>query len=154
MRKSSQHTPKSQAEREYYSKALKHLDYQPTVDDTIKFPETDDANRDYSLPTSSVRRRPKLKQQILSHFEENWIKWLLAGISIIIFYLMVDSKIGISTIDTKVDIMKEDILELKGTEKENIERFHKQDLQLQETKLRVDAIEKRTEQEQPLTKKN
>lgn len=153
MRKTSQHTGKSKAEREYYSKSLKHLDYQPTVDETMKFPETDDSARDYSVPTSTHRRKTTIKQQIIDHFEENWIKWVFVGVSIVIFYLMVDSKISISTIGTKVEVIKEDVSELKKAEKDNVERFHKQDLQILEARMRIDAFEKQGSN-QDKTKKN
>ena len=155
MRKTSQHAGKSRAEKEYYSKALKHIDYEPTVDETMKFPETDDAARDYSTPTSTHRRKTPIKQQIIDHFEENWIKWVIVGASIVIFYLMVDSKIAISTIGTKVDVIKEDVSELKKAEKDNQKRFHQQDLQIQEARLRIDAFEKQgSNQDKPLTEKN
>jgi len=154
MRKTSPHAGKSKAEKEYYSKALKHLDYQPTVDETIKFPETDDADKDYSIPTSTHRRRTNLKQQICDYFEDNWIKWLLAGIGAVIFYLMVGAKISISTVETKVDIIMEDVTDLKKVEKEHQERFHQQDLQIQESRLRIQALEKRDSgQENTVTKK-
>lgn len=155
MRKTSQHVGKSNAEREYYSKALKHLDYQPTVDETMKFPETDDAARDYSIPTSTHRRKTPIKQQLIDHFEDNWIKWVLIVASIMFSYLMIDSKISISTLGIKIDVIKDDVSELKKAEKDNLERFHQQDLQIQEARLKIDAFEKQGgNQDKPPTEKN
>ena len=155
MRETSQHVGKSKAEKEYYSKALKHFDYQPTVDETMKFPETDDAARDYSTPTSTHRRRTPIKQQLIDHFEDNWIKWVLLVASIMFSYLVIDSKISISTLGIKIDVIKDDVSELKKAEKDNLERFHQQDLQIQEAKLKIDAFEKQGgNQDKPLTEKN
>ena len=145
MRKTHNHTTKSKIEREYYAKALKDLDYEPTVDETIKFPETDDRKRDFSLPKSPHRRKISFKQKVSDHFEENWIKWLLTGACVVIFFLMIDSKTHIASINTKVDTIKEDVTELKKTEKENLERFHKHELELQEVKFKMEVLEKKDE---------
>ena len=142
MRQSTSHKIKSRAEREYYAKALKNLDYEPTVDDTLDFPETDDKDRDYSIPTSPHRRKKtSMKQKLIEHFEDNWIKWVFAGVGTIIFFFMIDSKVDITRIDTKVEIMSEDVIDLKKSDKENLERFHKHELELQKANLKIESLE-------------
>lgn len=142
MRKSTSHAAKTKSEREYYSKAIRNLDYEPTVDDAIKFPETDEGKSDYSLQRSIHKRRINLKQRVLDHMEENWIKWVLAGTAIVIGYLVYDSKINISVLMTKVETIVSEISELKNNEKANVEKLHQHDLEIQEAKFKIESVEK------------
>ena len=141
MRNPSGHAGKSKSAREYYTKAIKHLDYEPTLDESLKFPESDDTQRDYSVQKSPKRRKPTIKQQFLDHWEENWVRWLIAGVGIVLLYLMVDSKIAITAINGKVDNIKEEVTELKQVNKSNQDRFQQQELKLQEQHFRISSIE-------------
>lgn len=136
------HTGKSKYEKDYYSRQIKNLDYEPTVDETINFPETESAKRDYSVPKSSVKRKPKIKQQIIDHFEENWLKWVVGFVALFLLYFLVDSKVDIKGIDTKVDIIKEDVNELKQNQRDNVEKIHQQDMKIQENKFHIEEIDK------------
>lgn len=136
------HIGKSSYEKDYYSRQIKNLDYEPTIDETINFPETESAKRDYSIPKSTKKRKPKLKQKIIDHIEENWIKWAIGFAALVLLYFFVDSKVDIKGIDTKVDVIKEDVKELKQNQKENVEKFHQQDMKIQENKLHIEEIDK------------
>ena len=43
--------------------------------------------------------------------------------------------------------INEDIIELNESQKENIEKFHKQDLMIQENKIRFETIDKKDKKE-------
>jgi len=141
MRDIKKHIPKSNAHREYYVKVLKNLDYEPTVDDTLKFPETDDKDKDYSLPTTEKRRRLPFKTQIREHFEENWIKYVVGIISAVLFFLMVESKIDISVIKEKINNLREDIIEVKSLTKENRNKLDNQEKEILENKYKIKYLE-------------
>ncbi len=143
MRNPGSHTGKSRPEREYYTKAIKHLDYEPTLDESLKFPETDDTQRDYSVQKSPKRRKPTIKQQLFDHWEENWVKWLIAGVGAVLLYLMLDSKVAITAISGKVDVIKEEVTELKQVNKTNQERFQQHELKIQEQHFRMSSIEEK-----------
>lgn len=145
MRNIGKHVSKSTAHKYSYIDNLKNMDYEPTIDDTLKFPETDDKERDFSLPKSSKKRPIPLKNKFHDHIEQNWLSYLIGIIGIIFFYFMVDSKTDISRIDTNVSNIKDDVNELKNDHKENINTLHKQKLEILENKYRIKAIEATTQ---------
>lgn len=133
------HTGKSKVEKDYYSRFIKNLDYEPTVDETIKFPETDDTKRDFSLPKSSEKRKVRLTQKISDHFNDNWLHWIIGAVAMILIFLMVDSKVDIKGIETNVDNIKDEVKDIKDSQKEIRNKLHDQDLQIQENKIRIET---------------
>jgi len=101
MKKRGTYNGKTRQAKDYYAKTIKNQDYEPTVDETINFPETDDVEKDFSLPKSTKKRKPKFKQVIIDHFNENWLYWVVGIICIVIFFYMVDAKVDIKGIDTR-----------------------------------------------------
>lgn len=136
------HIGKSKFQKDYYSRQIKSLDYEPTIDETINFSETESSKRDYSVPKSTKKRKQKFKQQLIDHFEDNWLKWVIGFVTLFLLFFLVDSKVDIKGIDTKVDVIKEDVNELKQNQKENVEKLHQQDMKTQENKLRIEELEK------------
>jgi len=143
MRKSQSHVPKSNLEKEYYMKGIKNFDYEPTVDEAIKFPVTDNTDRDFSVQTSPHRRKSNFNESFFNHLEDNWIKWLIAGIGFVIFYLMVDSKIDITRILTNVENLKQDVTRLNDGQEQNAEKIQKQEIEIEKTKMKIEFIEEK-----------
>lgn len=70
------HVGKSSAERKYYTKAIKELRIQPTLDESLDFQESDDVSPDFTVPESTKKRRISLKYQLKEHVIENWYYWI------------------------------------------------------------------------------
>ena len=75
------HKTKSQRKREALYKAVRTVDYEPTVDDSLQFPSSDDKKSDYSTPTEQRTRPPKMSERISDHVKEHWIAWLVGAIA-------------------------------------------------------------------------
>lgn len=142
MRKNNSHVSKSRPERDYYSKYIKSQDYEPTVDETLKFPSTDDDKKDFSNSKTRKRRKLTFQQQFSDHLNENWPKWIGGSIVAILLWLMFDSKIAINGINYNVNTLKEDIQEMKQTDKETNEHLQKQDLNIRENQIRIESLQK------------
>lgn len=136
------HTGKTKFEKDYYSRIIKNLDYEPTVDETIKFPESDDSKKDFSVAKSSSKRKISLKEKLSYHFEENWLHWVIGVVAAVLLFLMVNSKVDIKGIETNVENIKEDVEEVKGSQKEINDKLHKQDMKIQENQLRIESLSK------------
>ena len=55
---------------------------------------------------------------------------------------MFDSKIAINGINYNVNTLKEDIQEMKQTDKETNEHLQKQDLNIRENQIRIESLQK------------
>jgi hypothetical protein len=142
MKRENTHVPKTRPEKDYYARYIKTQDYEPTVDETLKFPSTDDDKKDFSNQKSKKKRKTSFQQKVIDHFEENWIKWLGGLIITILLWLMFDSKISIAGIDFKVGRIQEDVKELKQTDKETNDRLQRQELDIRENQIKIEGIEK------------
>ncbi len=142
MRKNNSHVSKTKPERDYYSKYIKSQDYEPTIDETLKFPSTDDDKKDFSNSRTRKKRKPTFQQQLSDHWHENWPKWIGGGIVAILFWLMFDSKIEINSINYNVNDIKEDIQDMKKVDKETNEHLQNQDLNIRENQIRIENIQK------------
>jgi hypothetical protein len=142
MKRDNSHIAKSRPEKDYYAKYIKTQDYEPTVDETLKFPSTDDDKKDFSNQKSKKKRKATFQQKLQDHFEENWLKWVVGFVATILIWLMFDSKSSIGVLDIKVGRVQDDIKELKTVDKETNKRLQDQELNLRENKIRIENIEK------------
>ncbi len=143
MRDKHNHIAKTPKHKEYYMKNLKNMDYEPTIDEAIKFQDTDDNERDFSIPKSSNARPLPFFDQLKNHFEKNWIGYVISIGCLVLIFLMFDSKKEFSRIDITINNVKEDVTELKVICKENSDKIHKTELELLDEKYRIKSIEEK-----------
>lgn len=86
---------KTPREREYFTREIKKVDYQPTIDESLDFHSSDDNQSDLSISKVAATRPPKIKERLADHFKENWITWVVGGISVLLVFLF-SPLIGIS----------------------------------------------------------
>lgn len=70
------HVGKNNSERKFYTKAIKELRVEPTLDESLDFQESDDVSPDFTVPETTKKRRVSLKYQIREYITENWYYWL------------------------------------------------------------------------------
>ena len=132
------HKQKTETGRRIYRDYIKRQDYSPTVDETLSFPSSEKSEEDFSEPTTKRVRNVSLQDKIKEYVLENYINWIVGGVLVLLVFLMYGSKLDISTLNSSVSNIKENILELKGSTRGNLTKLHDQDLKIQENKLRIE----------------
>ncbi len=140
MRYNKKHIPKSASQKAYYYKAIKNQDYEPTVDETLPFAETDDTEKDFSVSKSRRPRKPPVSERIRDHIEDNWIAWIITAAAIVLFFFMVDARIGISNTNTNVDNLVQDVLDLEESDEGQSDKLHQYELDIQENKFEINSL--------------
>ncbi len=141
------HTPKNRLERDYYTRYIKSRDYEPTVDESLKFEDSSDSKPDYSEPTTNKSRKVSLKHQLEDYLRENWIPGVIGLIVVIGGYFMISSQITMGKIETLLFKMDEDVKEIKDDIKGSNDKLDKIDDQSKENSWKLDQIEKERERE-------
>jgi hypothetical protein len=128
------------AERSYYGKYIRKLDYSPTIEEKLPFSGSDESKEDLSEPTAKKARPIPFQQRFSDHISENYISWIIGIVVIIFVFLMYGAKIDISDIKIHIDIIRGDVTELKGLTKENAEKSHKHDMELQKNSIHIKSL--------------
>ena len=142
MKRNYGHTPKSKPERSAYTQYIKKQKYEPTTDEALEFEESVDKNQDLSVATSRKTRKRPIGNVLKDHFEENWPNWLVGGLTFVLLFVMVDSKIDIARIFEKFDFVNTNLERIEENQTDLKESIHNQDLQIQENKLKIEHLEK------------
>lgn len=140
MSRAKGHIPKTGQERAAYVDYIRKLDYEPTKDEALDFSESSDKEPDYSIQKANKVRRLSTWEQFQIHFEDNWVKWVIAGVAIVISFFIVTSKVSISGLEIKHDQIKKDIeninIDIDNLEKSN----NAQDLKIQKNEINIENI--------------
>ncbi len=148
-RKSSKHVAKNPAEKRFYHDYIKNQDYVPTVDESLKFKETTDQDKEFQV-NENERRRPKpVIEQLKDHISEHWVAWVIGVITVAFSYFMVNSKVDIArifekteNIEKRIDNISDDIKEINAKTEQKIDEIegknYEQDIEIKENELRLE----------------
>lgn len=136
------HAGKSNKQKQYYTKAIKGLRSEPTVDESLDFSESDNCDVDFTVQEATKRRPVPLFTKVKSHFSDNWIYWFIGFVGSVAlpfgYTTLMDSKERILKIETKMDYTQKYIDENKIDLKELGEKLNQNSLQLKEVQLKID----------------
>jgi hypothetical protein len=138
--KGQQHVPKSSHEKSAYVNYIRKLDYEPTKDEALNFSESSDKEPDYSIQKANKVSRLSTWEQFQLHIEDNWIKWVIAGVALVIGYFIVSAKISINGFDIKLDRTSKDIDKINSNIEEIRKTNQQQDLKIQKNEITIDNI--------------
>lgn len=140
MSRHSGHTPKSRDEKAAYVNYIRKLDYEPTKNEALDFNESSDKEPDYSIQQANKVTRLSPWERFQDHFEDNWVKWVIAGIFLIISYFVVTSKVSINGLNIKSDQVNKSVDKI-DSEVSNIKEVnHQQDLKIQKNEINIDNL--------------
>jgi hypothetical protein len=142
MKRTDRHVGKSFREREYYSKKIRGLDYEPTIDETLKFDESDESKKDFSLPTTRATRPRKVSERITDHLKENWIAWIFALIGLTIVYYGFTFNRALGTLEGIMGELRDTVKNMHENFKGLDDKFHSHDLEIQKNSLKIEQIER------------
>lgn len=137
------HKTKSQKKREAYYKAVRTVDYEPTVDDSLQFPVSDDKKSDYSTPTEHRARPPKISERISEHVKEYWIAWLVAAIGVVLVFFIFNFNRDMGKVEGKIEGLSTSVSEFKGDVRNLNDKVHAQDLAIQKNQLEIESLQKK-----------
>ena len=130
------HAGKSLQQKESYKRYLTNIDYEPTLDDSLQFNNTEKAGEDLSESTIKKRRPVSLKYQIIEYVKEYWFSYLIAGFVIICLYLINETRIVNKLFDYKLSELKSsfDKMDVKSEEHNKT---------IIENKIKIEMLEKK-----------
>ncbi len=135
--KQSKHGSKGQRERDYYSKVIKKTDYEPTVDESLKFPSSDSKEEDYSVSKAKNSRPPKTTDRIASHFKEYWIGWVVSLTAFFLILFAVDFNRDMGKVEGKIENIDNSISNIDKTYSQLNDKVHEQDLKIRENQVHI-----------------
>lgn len=153
-RNTSKHIPKSINERRYYHDFIKNQDYVPTVDDSLNFEETTNNDKEFKVEENKRRRPKPIKEQLIDHFTERWITYVIGVLTFVFSYLMFNAKVDIARIFVKtenieknVDKVSSDIKELNNKTDQKIdalkEKSNEQDMKIKENEIKLEYLKRK-----------
>jgi len=142
------HTGKSKKEKEYYKRGIHNLDYEPTVDDSLSFPVSDSSEEDLSVSKTQKTQSISLSDKIAEHLKNNWIGWLVMIIATALTFFAYHFSGDVGEIKGRLSGISENINRVGSLVKENIDKNHKQDLLINENRIRMNFLEKEIDKNQ------
>lgn len=136
------HVGKSIPQRQGYWRYIEAQDYQPTVDESLAFDQTTNSGEELREPSGTARRRVPLRTKLMNHFAQNWFNWLVGAFTLLLLWLMIDSKVAVASLIERIASLKESVTSMKSTDDSNVKSLNDQSLQINENKLRIEFLEK------------
>lgn len=96
-------TGKTRAQKEAYTRTIKTMGYENTVDDSLSFPSSDKPDEDISTPTSAVRRPVRTSEALQEHFSRNWINWAVGAVGAVLLFFVFNFNRDIGKIEGRID---------------------------------------------------
>lgn len=141
------HVNKTPPQRKQYWKYIESQDYEPTVDEKLRFARTGQGGEELGEPSVKRRRRIKLSTRIGDHLSENWVNWLFAIAGAVLLWLMTGSKVNIASLEANQSSDRDSIKTLQETASKLSELETQQMLQINENRLRIDFLDKEISRE-------
>lgn len=142
------HTGKSKKEKEYYTQKIHKLDNEPTVDDSLSFPGSDSTEEDLHISETQKMQRINSADKIAEHIKNNWISWLIVIIAAALSFFIYHFNGDIGEVKGRLFGISNDINRIESLVKENTIKNNTQDLSINESRIRVDFLEKQIEKNQ------
>ncbi len=136
---------KSPSARAAYSRYIRKLDLEATVEAPQPFSPSTDSGEELGEPTSQARRRRNIPQDMADYARESWASWLVTGIIMVLLFLTYGSKIELARISSSIESLKERMLAVGDDSKERLRKSHDQELILREHSVLINQLEKQTE---------
>ncbi|MBN8652650.1 MAG: hypothetical protein J0L67_14555 [Cytophagales bacterium] len=140
-RKVNQHTTKNPAQRRSYSKAIKDLTYDPTVDDSLSFSSSDDPTDKYKVEDVPPKRPISFGDRLVDIRDK--YGWTVVGSIILVLatYFVFDFNHDLTEVKTKQEGTKEDVEDVKSDIEKINDKNQQQDLKLKEQEVKLQFIE-------------
>jgi len=146
------HNTKNKAQKDFYNRYIKEQNYEPTIDESLRFETSNDKREDFSIQQASQKRKEPAKDIIVRHLKENWLSWTESIVGVILFFFFVTFQISLSKAEQSIENNTSDITNLenkvdKQSEKieeklEHItEKNHQQDLEIQKNSIMLEEKE-------------
>jgi hypothetical protein len=148
MRSRYTHTSKSRKEKEYYTQKIHKLDNDPTVDDSLSFPGSDSTEEDLRISETKKMQKMKFTNRLIEYLQSNWIGWLVVVIAAALSFFIYHFNGDIGEVKGRLFGVSENISRIESLVKENLDENHKQDLLINENRIRMNFLEKEIDKNQ------
>ena len=142
------HTGKSKKEKEYYIQKIHKPDNEPTVDDSLSFPGSDSTEEDLRVFETQKMQRINPADKIAEHIKNNWIGWLIVIIATALSFFVYHFNGDIGEVKGRLFGISNDINRIESLVKENTIKNNTQELSINESRIRMDFLEKQIEKNQ------
>lgn len=142
MSRRSSHNSKNPNQKRAYINYIRSQEYEPTLEEGLNFEESDDKDLNFDEPTSRRKRKEPFFDKLRTHFEDNWVGWIISGVVLVMVYFMIESRVDIARLFERVDIISKSSDQLNTDIKEIKDNQHEQDLKIQENKIKTENLEK------------
>jgi hypothetical protein len=143
MNRRERHVGKSPMAREFYSRYLKKIDCEPTVDDQIALSPSTEGGVELREPTSKRKRTVNTGQKLQEHFQDHWVEWLFGSIVALTAWSVIYARIDLVRIETNQITQKESITVIQSGTQKASDKNQEQDLTLREHSLRISNVEEK-----------
>ncbi|MGD9874405.1 MAG: hypothetical protein AB7T27_09040 [Kiritimatiellia bacterium] len=140
------HIAKTQGQRQAYNRYIQQLDYEPTVDEALRFANSTQPGEELTEPTSKRKRSLNTGERFRDHIIQNWLNWVVGVVAVVLLWLMYDSKIDFARMSATMENQKESLDKVEQAEGKNADKNTEQDLLIGEHKIRIGSLERKAEE--------
>ena len=82
------HTAKSRSERQYYAKQIHRQDYDPTSDDSLDFPDSDDPSEELAVSPTNRLQTVNPISKVSLYIRDHWVEFLVAAVALVLGFFL------------------------------------------------------------------
>jgi len=131
------HVAKSRGEKQYYNKEIHKQNYDPTVDDSLDFYDSDRGDDEIRITKNQKLQQVSGWVKVGEFLKENWMKVVLSAVSFILVFFIFNFNRDIGKIEGRMFSYESSSVEFKGVINSATEKLSNvfQQLGIIETKI-------------------
>ena len=108
------HVVKNRSEKQYYNKEIHKQNYDPTVDDSLEFFDSDRGDDEIRITKNQRLQKVSGWVKVGDFIKDNWMKVVLSAVSFILVFFIFDFNRDIGKIEGRMFSYENSSVDLKG----------------------------------------
>lgn len=134
------HVGKGQLDKQRYQKYIGKLPSEPTLEQKLPFPDSNQDGEDYATATASRERPVSYGERVRNHFKEQWPAWLATAIVAVGGYFVFQFRLDMQKVDLTGQETRREVATAQADIKGLTQKNSDQDLKIQENAFRIDML--------------
>lgn len=111
----SSHVGKSKYEKQFYKKVIHEQDYDPTVDDSLEFSDSDKGDEEVKVTRNDQLQKVSGWVKAGDFLKENWMKFAVSAIAFLLIFFVFNFNRDIGKLEGRFDSIERDNSDFKNT---------------------------------------
>lgn len=109
------HVGKNKFEKQYYNRVIHEQDYDPTIDDSLEFSDSDKGDDEVKITRNQELQRVSGWVKAGEFIKENWMKFVVSAIACLLLFFVFNFNRDIGKLEGRFDSIEKNSTDMKSS---------------------------------------